>query len=114
LNDFFCVIAKTIDWDNLNWEKNYSRIRAYALSKLENVLFTVELHRRLRARGWNISTFAVHPGLVRTELGRFIYPQWVNKVLTATIGQIVAKTAEEGAQVSFSLCSFCAFLLTCI
>jgi NAD(P)-dependent dehydrogenase (short-subunit alcohol dehydrogenase family) len=59
----FVFVVKRIDWDNLNWEKNYSRFQGYALSKLENVLFTVELHRRLRARGLNISTFAVHPGV---------------------------------------------------
>jgi len=91
--------VKKIDWDNLNWEKNYSRFQSYALSKLENILFTVELHRRLRARGLNISTFAVHPGVVRTELTRYVMPHWLNSIFASTVGQIM-KTPEEGAQTS--------------
>lgn len=47
-----------VDLDDLQSEKSYSPIRAYAAAKLENVLFTAELHRR------GISAVAFHPGTV--------------------------------------------------
>ncbi len=37
-----------MNWSDLNWEKSYSPIRAYAQSKLANILFTKELANRLK------------------------------------------------------------------
>jgi hypothetical protein len=36
-----------MNWEDINWEKSYSPIRAYAQSKLANILFTKELAKRL-------------------------------------------------------------------
>ena len=60
----------TIDWDNINYEKpgSYSRSIAYCRSKLANVLDAKEFAIRLAGRG--INTYAVHPGVVSTELFR--------------------------------------------
>lgn len=58
----------TIDFANLNGERRWSAWRAYAQSKLANVLFTVELARRLDGTG--VTANSVHPGGVRTNLGR--------------------------------------------
>lgn len=55
-----------LDFDDLNLERSPHAWRRYAASKLANVLFTRELHRRY-ADG--ISAFAVHPGTVRTRFG---------------------------------------------
>ena len=61
----------TIDLDDLSSErKKYSRFGAYAQSKLANVLFTRELARRLRGTG--VTTYAVHPGVVFTDLFRHV------------------------------------------
>jgi NAD(P)-dependent dehydrogenase (short-subunit alcohol dehydrogenase family) len=57
-----------VDWDNLQGEQRYDGHEAYALSKLANVLFTVELARRLR--GTSITANALHPGVVGTKLLR--------------------------------------------
>jgi len=57
-----------LDWDNLQAEKHFDSRGAYALSKLENVLFTVELARRLRGAG--ITVNALQPGVVTTKLLR--------------------------------------------
>lgn len=55
-----------IDFDNLNSEKGYSAggFRAYGTSKLQNLLFTYELARRLAGTG--VTAHALHPGSVAT------------------------------------------------
>ena len=46
----------------------YSKWRAYARSKLANLLFTFELDRRARATGLPVTSVAAHPGLASTNL----------------------------------------------
>jgi NAD(P)-dependent dehydrogenase (short-subunit alcohol dehydrogenase family) len=55
-------------WDDIQLRRHYSALRAYGQTKLANVLFTLELDRRLRGNG-NVRAFAADPGLVNTELG---------------------------------------------
>jgi len=57
-----------LDWDNLNGERSYDSYNAYATSKLENVLFAVELAERLK--GMDVSSNALHPGVINTKLLR--------------------------------------------
>ena len=59
-----------IDFDNLNWEKSYGKMRAYGRSKLANLLFVYELQRRLENIGSNTISLASHPGWTKTELQR--------------------------------------------
>jgi NAD(P)-dependent dehydrogenase (short-subunit alcohol dehydrogenase family) len=60
-----------IDFDDLNWErKGYSAWRAYAQSKLANLLFALELQRRLAAAGDALVVTAAHPGYTATDLQR--------------------------------------------
>jgi NAD(P)-dependent dehydrogenase (short-subunit alcohol dehydrogenase family) len=51
--------------DDLQHERAYSPNTAYGTAKLENILFTIELHRRFHDRG--LSAAAFHPGIVRTN-----------------------------------------------
>lgn len=53
--------------DDPTFARGYSATAAYNHSKLANVAFTIELARRLE--GSRVVTSAVHPGLVRSELG---------------------------------------------
>lgn len=56
-----------IDLDDIENTRNaFDDYQAYATSKFANVLFTVELARRLEARGVKVN--AVHPGVVSTKL----------------------------------------------
>jgi NAD(P)-dependent dehydrogenase (short-subunit alcohol dehydrogenase family) len=55
----------SLDWKNLQGETDYDGYDAYARSKLANVLFTIELARRL---GANPTVNALHPGVVSTKL----------------------------------------------
>ena len=57
-----------IDFDDLNGERSWSPWRSYSNSKLANVLFTRELARKLR--GDRITANCLHPGVIRTRLGR--------------------------------------------
>ncbi|CAN6864719.1 unnamed protein product, partial [Brassica oleracea] len=50
--------------------RNYDATRAYALSKLANVLHTIELSRILHKMDANVTANCVHPGIVRTRLTR--------------------------------------------
>ena len=59
----------TIDLDDLNWERRrYQRWRAYGQSKLANLLFTLELQRRLDDAGSDVRAIAAHPGYAATNL----------------------------------------------
>jgi NAD(P)-dependent dehydrogenase (short-subunit alcohol dehydrogenase family) len=59
--------AKGLDWDSVKRPtKTVTGMHEYAMSKLSNVLFTKELARRLEGTG--ITTYAVHPGVVATDI----------------------------------------------
>lgn len=49
-----------MNWDDLNWEKSYNMISAYAQSKLANILHAKELANRLEGTG--ITVYVLHPG----------------------------------------------------
>ncbi|WP_336027428.1 SDR family NAD(P)-dependent oxidoreductase [Geodermatophilus sp. FMUSA9-8] len=63
-------IRAAIHFDDLQWERSYSRVGAYGQSKLANLMFTYELQRRLAARGASTVAVAAHPGVADTELVR--------------------------------------------
>lgn len=60
-----------MDFDNLNAEQSYSPGRAYAESKVANLLFTYELQRRLEAAGVQTLATAAHPGWTETNLQQY-------------------------------------------
>jgi NAD(P)-dependent dehydrogenase (short-subunit alcohol dehydrogenase family) len=63
--------SSDIVWDDPNYERRpYDKFEAYGQSKTANILFSVELDRRLAARG--VRAYAVHPGMIATELGRYM------------------------------------------
>jgi NAD(P)-dependent dehydrogenase (short-subunit alcohol dehydrogenase family) len=57
-----------IDFANLDGSRGYEKWRAYAQSKLANLLFTFELQRRARAGGLDLLAAAAHPGYAATHL----------------------------------------------
>ena len=61
--------ASDIIWADPNYEqREYDKFEAYGQSKTANILFTVELDARLAGRG--VRSYAVHPGMIATDLGR--------------------------------------------
>ncbi|WP_029118122.1 SDR family NAD(P)-dependent oxidoreductase [Mycobacterium sp. URHB0044] len=59
-----------IRFDDLQWERSYSRVGAYGQAKLANLMFTYELQRRLT--GTDTIAVAAHPGGSDTELTRHL------------------------------------------
>ena len=89
-----------IDFDNLQGERNYSP-KAYDNSKLANILFTMELARRLEGTGVTVN--ALHPGFVATGFAKNN-----GKVFAALISiftPLVARSPAKGAQTSIYLAS---------
>jgi len=70
----------TVDFGDLQGERHYQPEKAYAQSKLANLLFTFELDRRLRAAGTAAVAVGAHPGVVYTDLFRTRSP-WRQAVL---------------------------------
>jgi NAD(P)-dependent dehydrogenase (short-subunit alcohol dehydrogenase family) len=60
-------IGMKIDLDDLQTKNGYSSLKAYGRSKLENILFSRELARRLRGTG--LTANCLHPGVVATRFG---------------------------------------------
>lgn len=86
-----------INRDDLQCEKSYARWTAYGQSKLANILFTRELSKRLK--GTNVTVNSLHPGAVKTELGRHL---GISHYLLLPFGSLV-KTPKNGAQTSIML-----------
>lgn len=59
-----------INFDNLRSEQSYDPMREYCQSKLANVIFALELQRRINATGGQVMAIAAQPGANKTELAR--------------------------------------------
>lgn len=59
---------KTIQFDDMNWDKNYSANPVYSQSKLAQMMFAYELQDRVKAAGKNVDVYVCHPGSSATSL----------------------------------------------
>ena len=91
----FC---RKINYDDLAWDKNFSTFKVYGHSKLANMLFTLELARRLQASDVTVNT--LHPGAVGSELGK--QNGWYAKVIYALLKPFL-KSPLEGAKTTLYL-----------
>ena len=83
--------AKGIDWDaQTKTTRSISGLPEYEVSKLANVLFTTELARRLDGTG--VTTYAVHPGVVATDVWRRI--PWPFR----SLAKLFMLSPEKGAE----------------
>jgi NAD(P)-dependent dehydrogenase (short-subunit alcohol dehydrogenase family) len=87
-----------IDFDDPNFERRpYDGWRAYAQSKLANLLYARDLAARFGASG--ITAVSVHPGWVRTNLVRSFMPVWVQDVVLRPFFRLSGMIEPwEGAQ----------------
>jgi len=86
-----------IDLDDLNWERrSYKPWTAYAQSKLANLLFVLELERRLTEAGSAVRATAAHPGYAATNLqGRTGNP--ISNLAGAIGNRLIAQSDTMGA-----------------
>jgi NAD(P)-dependent dehydrogenase (short-subunit alcohol dehydrogenase family) len=85
-----------IDVEDLNWERRpYDASRAYADSKQANVLFTLELQRRLTAAGSSVRAVSAHPGIAKTNLGAHL--TGFRGAVASIALRVMAQDAEHGA-----------------
>ena len=58
-----------VNFDDLQSEQRYMRWKAYGQSKLANLVFAIDLERKIDEAGLEIRSMAAHPGLSATNLG---------------------------------------------
>jgi NAD(P)-dependent dehydrogenase (short-subunit alcohol dehydrogenase family) len=88
--------AARIRFDDLTGARRYSRFAAYGQSKLANVLFGLELDRRLRAAGSPVRSLVTNPGYVATGL-QTSHTTGVLKVMLRAGNRLLAQDAATGA-----------------
>ncbi len=82
----------TIDFDNLMFDRGYRPQTAYGRSKLANLLFAFELHRRCVSAELDVVSVAAHPGVSATDLGNHLMSNLFVQPL-----KVLAKVALQGA-----------------
>ena len=85
-----------IAFGNLNGDRRYFRWNAYGQSKLANLLFALELDRRLRASGSTVTSLAAHPGYAATNLQSAAAPL-VDRLVMKVGNAVIAQSDEMGA-----------------
>ncbi len=91
----------SMDFADLEYKRRYFGMKAYARSKLGNILFTYELARRLE--GSAVTVNALHPGHIATDIWRTNF-SLIGPLLKWIMG-FFAITPEEGAKTSIYLAS---------
>jgi NAD(P)-dependent dehydrogenase (short-subunit alcohol dehydrogenase family) len=79
-------------------QEPYDKWLAYGQSKTANVLFAVELERRLGGRG--VHAYAVHPGVIPTDLSRHMGSEDFQHIRQRSGGSLKLKTVASGAATS--------------
>ena len=59
---------RTIQFDDMNWDRNYHQNKTYSQSKLAQMMFAYELQDRLEAAHRDVKVYVCHPGSSRTSL----------------------------------------------
>ncbi|MFC8513378.1 oxidoreductase [Streptomyces sp. NPDC057257] len=85
-----------IHFDNLNLTGEYTPMKAYGQSKLANLLFTLELQRRLTESGSSVLATAAHPGYAVTNL-QSRDASAVRRLLMRVGNRVVAQDNKAGA-----------------
>lgn len=88
-------MAGKLDLDDLDHDRRFSPVRAYSAAKLENILFTKELHRRFHGEG--VSAVAFHPGSIASGFGTRSDSRLMRFITTNPISRaVVLATPDTG------------------
>jgi NAD(P)-dependent dehydrogenase (short-subunit alcohol dehydrogenase family) len=91
-----------INFDDLMGEQEYDRWKAYGQSKFANILFTVELQRRLaKKHEHSCKAVAAHPGLSVTKFQpnatETAQTSWLERVFLNNLTPLLGQSAAQGA-----------------
>ena len=97
-----------IQFEDLQYEKNYNSAFSYAQSKLANLLFSLELQRRSEEGSWGVTAVSAHPGFSNTELisngpgsswmgkiSKFLVPMFSQDAASGALPTLYAATSPE-------------------
>ncbi|QDU40898.1 7-alpha-hydroxysteroid dehydrogenase [Maioricimonas rarisocia] len=87
---------KRIQFEDLNFDRNYTAWNAYAQSKLAQMMFAYELQRRVQAANRTVQVQVCHPGASRTNLLKDTASTF-NRLVWAVLSRIIAQSAEKGS-----------------
>lgn len=85
-----------INFEDINFEKKYSKMSSYGQSKLACLMYALELDRKLKTAGKKIKSNSAHPGGADTNLSRNM-SQWVFGLIKYTILPFIIHSASDGA-----------------
>lgn len=88
---------KTIQFDDMNWDKNYSANPVYSQSKLAQMMFAYELQDRVKAAGKNVEVYVCHPGSSATSLISTSGSRIMRMIWWLMSKSPMVQTAEKGA-----------------
>lgn len=87
---------KRIQFEDLNFDRNYTAWNAYAQSKLAQMMFAYELQRRVIAVGRSVTVQVCHPAASRTNLLNDTASTF-NRIVWSVLSRVIAQSAEKGA-----------------
>jgi NAD(P)-dependent dehydrogenase (short-subunit alcohol dehydrogenase family) len=106
-------------WGDMKCERFYNKWMSYGCSKLANILHARELNRRFKEEGVDVTAYAIHPGVINTDLYRHVgffatlyhlLTGWANKNVpqgaATTMYAALAPGAKEHAGGYFQDCNY--------
>lgn len=88
---------KTIQFEDMNFDKNYNPMNTYCHSKLAQMMFGYELQHRINAANKNVGVYVCHPGASRTSLINEKASR-VDRILFSILSLLpIVQSAEKGA-----------------
>lgn len=88
---------KTMQFDDMNWDKNYHPNKTYCHSKLAQMMFAYELQNKIKAAKKEVSVYVCHPGAANTSLIRNTASFATRATWSFMVKIGMAQTAEQGA-----------------
>lgn len=88
---------KTIQFDDMNWDKNYHPNRTYCHSKLAQMIFAYELQNRLGKSDSEVKVYVCHPGASKTSLINEKTTRLARIVWSIMAASPIVQSAEKGA-----------------
>jgi NAD(P)-dependent dehydrogenase (short-subunit alcohol dehydrogenase family) len=86
-----------LNFNDLQSTRRYSPMQSYQQSKLADLMFALELGRRLRATGSRVMSVAVHPGVANTNLFRAGERSALDSALRAVASQLIGALLNSDA-----------------